>query len=683
MATTKEMDLQRSPARISGGSPPNTSRSACSRQEGSALSSKEYRMTTKPLWAPLETDAPVTLASNINDEEIHACQLCSRWYETRQGLSSHARFHLQEMGIPDTDIKGSPIEFLYQLMQEEDLKSASKKHREPNSPNSLIGASAKRPSELSSPPKSLPCKRPKPLEEFTCILCGEICKNRRGLASHSRSHLRQIGVLDLLGKHESAIDTVQDLVSSGVLESAPNPKKNSTTNSLSTPSPAPTSPLASPPVSPVKGQSGPSFPSTFPSLEKSPQNPVNRAPKAKKGFRLAVDPLLRKPKPETLEVDMSLGNGGGSSSSTPPQNLSPPVTPSKDVAADEVSPPTVLCDYCGQLFETRKALSCHARAHLRQLGLSWSIRTSPIDILKEVMIHGEDKFLSGEVPSTVKTPWSPQGSKRTSESQQTISNHCSSPVDYSMKDKSPSSKSGAVTWGISCELCGFNFENRKALASHARAHLRQLGVLEWKAEGANSPIELLKELIQKDPVKVAAVTRRYREGDLYIKKKNVSQSNLSEPESSPGGNPKFSGHKLGKHEQNEAAVIFKKPQSFTDSVADNGSADVRSPKALVLPKQLPLAGEENQDTNSQQLSRSGSIPALLPKPPLTPLVKLVGKVYSLKCRFCEKVFHGPLSVQEQWITHLQKHILSLGYKGQASPPAAPASPPSLIQPVAV
>lgn len=70
----------------------------------------------------------------------------------------------------------------------------------------------------------------------------------------------------------------------------------------------------------------------------------------------------------------------------------------------------------------------------------------------------------------------------------------------------------------SCELCGFEFENRKALASHARAHLRQLGMVEWKADGSSSPIELLSELIRRDPAKVAAITRRYRMGDLYIKR---------------------------------------------------------------------------------------------------------------------------------------------------------------------
>lgn len=47
----------------------------------------------------------------------------------------------------------------------------------------------------------------------------------------------------------------------------------------------------------------------------------------------------------------------------------------------------VRCDYCGDLFESRKALSCHARAHLRQLGVKWAPCASPIDTLHELMIR--------------------------------------------------------------------------------------------------------------------------------------------------------------------------------------------------------------------------------------------------------------------------------------------------------
>lgn len=47
----------------------------------------------------------------------------------------------------------------------------------------------------------------------------------------------------------------------------------------------------------------------------------------------------------------------------------------------------VRCEYCGDLFDSRKALSCHARAHLRQLGVKWVQYASPIDTLHELMIR--------------------------------------------------------------------------------------------------------------------------------------------------------------------------------------------------------------------------------------------------------------------------------------------------------
>ncbi|XP_044046500.1 protein Wiz-like isoform X2 [Siniperca chuatsi] len=682
MTTPQKMDHQGSPARLKDAatsllpSSPSGLRLVESRaSEGSSSSSLEHQTTTKPLWAPLDTDAPITLDTN---DEVHVCQLCGCWYETRKGLASHARAHLRHIGIPDSEIKGSPIGLLYQIMEEEDLKPISSKQHKEHTSNSSPRTSSKRPSSLSSPPASPPSKQPKTSEECTCILCGEEFENRKGLACHARAHLRQIGVVDLLGK-SSAIDTVQELVSSGMLEAIHPPKTNSTTSS----SPAPASPAASV-LSPAPGQLRTSFPSTALSRSpakciQSPQIPANRAPKAKKGFRLAVDPLHRKPKPEPVEIEVSNSN-------SPKQKSPAAAVASKPFNADVQSLPTVLCDFCGQLFETRKALSCHARAHLRQLGLTWSIKTSPIDLLKEVMMHGEeDRKESARSGSSGKATWTPQGSKK-----EPATNSCASPLDYSMKEKSLSGKSGASHTDASCELCGFDFENRKALASHARAHLRQLGIIEWKADGASSPIELLSELIRRDPEKVAAVTRRYRMGDLYIKKSQRSAASPSlstDSDSVPGSSLRHSvqhpEHKVRREDSGVTAGSSRQSQGHTRTVAVHREPGVRSPRGVHPPKHVVTAREKNQDTNSQQPSRSGSIPALLPKPPLTPLVKLVGKIYSLKCRFCEEVFHGPLSVQEQWITHLQKHILSLGYKGKASPPAAPVAAPALVHPVAV
>ncbi|KAK7929555.1 hypothetical protein WMY93_005950 [Mugilogobius chulae] len=222
-------------------------------------------------------------------EELHVCHLCGCWCETRKGLSSHARSHLRQLGIPDGE--GNPIETLYQLMEEEDLKPIN---GEVNTAlqSSISAKAIKRPAEVSSPMMSTPNKQPKK-GNFYCVLCGETFENRKGLAIHSRYHLRHFGVDDLMGK-ESSIDAIQELIESGVLK--PLPKNNS-----------------SMPASP--GQS------LSPIAPKSPPTP-NRAPKAKKGFRFAVDPLFRKPKPETTERSISDAQMGGSISPCQRQNYS-------------------------------------------------------------------------------------------------------------------------------------------------------------------------------------------------------------------------------------------------------------------------------------------------------------------------------------------------------------------------
>ncbi|XP_076578936.1 zinc finger protein 644 [Chaetodon auriga] len=54
------------------------------------------------------------------------------------------------------------------------------------------------------------------------------------------------------------------------------------------------------------------------------------------------------------------------------------------------------------------------------------------------------------------------------------------------------------------------------------------------------------------------------------------------------------------------------------------------------------------------------------KPRLRPGLKkkifhsLNAEIYTLTCRFCDLVFQGPLSIQEDWIKHLQRHLLHTG-----------------------
>ncbi|XP_056136317.1 protein Wiz [Lampris incognitus] len=689
------------------------------KSEGSSSTPSGFHQpTAKPFWAPQESDAPLTLASNSNHED-HVCQLCGSWFEKRKALSCHAQAHLRQIGVMENaDAKECPIELLYKIMETEDLKPFSSEKQERFNVHTSPKSSTKRPSARSPSPmfkgspsslplQSAPRKRAKASDEFTCVLCGEMFENRKGLASHSRSHLRQVGVIDLLGKG-SAIDAVQKLVSSGMQAALKPCKKNTTTASSPAPSPAtppasssvpgPTPPLSTS-LSPPPSQS---LSSTQGRPSHSPLTSANRAPKAKKGFRLAVDPLKRKPKPESIQGEMSvLPQGLITSSNSTTQMLSSPVVKPESIKAGTSavieSIPSVPCDFCGQLFDTRKALSCHARAHLRYLGISWLANTSPVDVLREAMQQGQglkDSVSSGSSVSGG-TLWAKQGPKRSLDSLMSgdpATKACIPPFGFSPKEKPSPGKTGiAQAVDTTCELCGFDFDNRKALASHARAHLRQLGVTEWKADGAKgSPIEILREWIQKEPAKVAEITRRYRIGDLYIKKRHVPTSSLAlDSGNAPGGSLKPLGLQGGQKVEKEKLEVASRSSSTTQvqshkwrgymqTQGTRSDFSAHSSRGFRPSKHPVHTQERNQDINSQQPSRSGNIPALLPKPPPTPLVKFVGKIYSLKCRFCEKEFHGPLSIQVDWIAHLQKHILTLGYKGKASPPPAPVATSALL-----
>jgi len=71
----------------------------------------------------------------------------------------------------------------------------------------------------------------------------------------------------------------------------------------------------------------------------------------------------------------------------------PPPTPAADVLSlstvanfDPGTFSLMRCDFCGAGFDTRAGLSSHARAHLRDFGITnWELTVSPINILQELL----------------------------------------------------------------------------------------------------------------------------------------------------------------------------------------------------------------------------------------------------------------------------------------------------------
>lgn len=75
------------------------------------------------------------------------------------------------------------------------------------------------------------------------------------------------------------------------------------------------------------------------------------------------------------------------------------------------------------------------------------------------------------------------------------------------------------TRDIRCEFCGEYFENRKGLSSHARSHLRQMGITVWSVNG--SPIDTLRELMMKKREYASSLT------NLGLKKETSRGLSLS------------------------------------------------------------------------------------------------------------------------------------------------------------
>ncbi|XP_059588440.1 protein Wiz isoform X7 [Alligator mississippiensis] len=716
------------------------------------------------------------------------CQLCGAWFETRKGLSSHARAHLRHLGVTDPDAKGSPIDVLNDLIQSEDFKSRLSSLL-PSERKALgeLGASP-RPSPKSSaaaaptagvkpppPPRPLgreparlpphsppPTKKLKPqahrlsagaslhrkqhlsssaywasdagmsplnlssgaepVRDIRCEFCGEYFENRKGLSSHARSHLRQMGVTEWY-VNGSPIDTLRE-----ILKRRGQPRSGAS------------NPLAPGQKAMAKailgmGSLEPRGPgdlhvATLSKKVQQPGSPMGQSPTssppptARKMFPgLSPTSLQKKLKQDHMRVEIKreMLSGGLHSEHHPsdrawsprdemsPLNLSSRADPVRDIR----------CEFCGEFFENRKGLSSHARSHLRQMGVTeWSVNGSPIDTLREILkkkskpciikkephassieppkLLGEDGIdpkspgkvlhtmalspLGGRpgkpgpggsslgrelslTPLTSKSPGgflTPLSAKRPLQDDR-LGGHTEMKqkayiqTELPFKTKSVHDKPAHTSSEACCELCGLYFENRKALASHARAHLRQFGVTEWCVNG--SPIETLSEWIKHRPQKAGAY-RSYIQGGRPFTKKFRNASHAREQEATakrlplslqPGGMAL-----VGKSLASE--LVHSEPGKLLDGGGAGERPMITSPLSLVKveehqrqninkferrqarPPEAPASREEEASDFQQKMEearqpppRMRPVPSLVPRPPQTSLVKFVGNMYTLKC----------------------------------------------------
>ncbi|XP_064004046.1 zinc finger protein 644 isoform X1 [Pogoniulus pusillus] len=292
------------------------------------------------------------------------------------------------------------------------------------------------------------------------------------------------------------------------------------------------------------------------------------------------------------------------------------------------------CQLCGGWFDTKIGLSNHVRGHLKRLGKTkWDAHKSPICVLNEMM-QNEDKY-----EKILKALNSRRIIPRPFVAQKFASND-----DFLSQNVIPleAYHNGLKTEDTSVSASeeeGLSFLN-ECDATKAVLHAR-------KKNQSLTLIELLKNKRlgeERNPVispqKIHNQTARKRFVQKCVLPLNEDSPLMYQPQ------------KMDLTMQSGMPVKLRTcvhcNTTFTSAVSlSNHLRAYARKKSAGL-----LTGTALDCKQKKSRSRSGSKKKMLQLP------HSADEVYILRCRFCGLVFRGPLSVQEDWIKHLQRHIVN-------------------------
>ncbi|KAM4895636.1 zinc finger protein 644 isoform 3-T7 [Sylvia borin] len=326
------------------------------------------------------------------------------------------------------------------------------------------------------------------------------------------------------------------------------------------------------------------------------------------------------------------------------------------------------CPYCPATFETGVGLSNHVRGHLHRAGLSYEAR----HVVSPEQIATSDKMQHFKRAGT------------------------GTPVKRVRKAIEKSETSSEHT----CQLCGGWFDTKIGLSNHVRGHLKRLGKTKWDAH--KSPICVLNEMMQNEEkyekilkalnsrriIPRPFVAQKYASNDDFLSQNVIPleayHNGLKTEDISVSASEEEGLSFLNECDETKAVLHDeKRNQSLTliellknkrlgeernpdisPQKIHNQTARKRFVQKCVLPlnedsplmyqpQKMDLTMQSALDCKQKKSrSRSGSKKKMLPLP------HSADEVYILRCRFCGLVFRGPLSVQEDWIKHLQRHIVN-------------------------
>ncbi|XP_028817070.1 uncharacterized protein LOC114768851 isoform X2 [Denticeps clupeoides] len=249
---------------------------------------------------------------------------------------------------------------------------------------------------------------------------------------------------------------------------------------------------------------------------------------------------------------------------------------------------------------------------------------------------------------------------------------------------------------LTCPLCGDCLESRRGLSNHARGHLMRLG--KACTSTIKSPLEMLKQLMSNKK----EFNQRVEAFQLkHMTSKRISTGNDRFLSSISTYGKKHLNSFQGSRDQRvflgdkawDSPTPSKEVGKFSPSSDLIGMLKKR--KCYEVKSICQAAGKEKAELNGKvcvhcnttfhsgislsnhlrayerrkraaihngtrydckqrkQRCRSGTKKKIFSS-------NSPEELYRLTCRFCDLVFQGPLSVQEDWIKHLQRHIMKTG-----------------------
>ncbi|XP_060890775.1 zinc finger protein 644 [Labrus mixtus] len=276
------------------------------------------------------------------------------------------------------------------------------------------------------------------------------------------------------------------------------------------------------------------------------------------------------------------------------------------------------CPLCCSQFDSKTGLTNHVRGHLKRIGVT-STSKSPLSILHELLQDNKEHRNILQVLNGSQDPSRSFASQKFTRSKSLVFMQRGVPVkiQYEIKSPHPLMHSFLPKQKI-------DFKEEKMLEVEAQSGTK----------ASQSTLVKLLQMTQRSE-------RINQEVDETWKLSDLSEDYRVEPKL-PQSKSFFSCTKHDFDDRDSKTILIECNSTFPRPPGQPGSNAHR--------KRISIFEGQGYDYKQKKpRPRTGLKKMIFPS--------LNAEIYTLTCRFCDLVFQGPLSIQEDWIRHLQRHLL--------------------------